>query len=66
MTPNVRREGRHDRLRECPRIRRSAYEVGATQPSSFVSPPACIGLWLMYLTFATTLDVALHYAPPGG
>jgi hypothetical protein len=24
------------------------------------------GLWLMYLTFATTLDISLHYTLPGG
>ncbi len=24
------------------------------------------GLWLMYLTFATTLNISLHYALPGG
>jgi energy-converting hydrogenase Eha subunit E len=23
------------------------------------------GLWLMYLTFATTLDISLHYTLPG-
>jgi hypothetical protein len=23
------------------------------------------GLWLMYLTFATTLNISLHYALPG-
>jgi hypothetical protein len=25
-----------------------------------------VGLWLMYLTFATTLDISLHYTLPGG
>ncbi len=25
-----------------------------------------VGLWLMYLTFATTLNISLHYALPGG
>jgi hypothetical protein len=28
--------------------------------------PSRYGLWLIYLTFATTLNISLHYTLPGG
>jgi hypothetical protein len=44
-----------------------AVEVG-TNPGERLLGAAhiLVGLWLMYLTFATTLDISLHYTLPGG
>lgn len=48
-------------------------EGGAQAPSAFNPGERALGLfhiltglWLLYLTFATTLDISLHYTLPGG
>jgi hypothetical protein len=48
--------------------------AGRAQTPSLINPAERVlgffhivtGLWLMYLTFATTLDISLHYMLPGG
>jgi hypothetical protein len=52
----------------------SSFSVGAAATPSAINPAEralgfvriATGLWLMYLTFATTLDISLHYTLPGG